>query len=194
MALPQPFSTTGQSLVNFDYTDVLLGNSYVRFYPTISNNSIYYLARQITDGQGDAISIVGSTSADYDFDSTFDVAAIVKGDAYFNYTTTTGSGASITVTLFVYHVTAGGTETQLGTASSPARGSLLTARENVKFTLTEKNFAVGEKLRLTVRLSHSGANTSEISIDPSSLLTKTDGFGRTVGTDMVANIPFKNLE
>ena len=181
-------------LINFDFMDELSGNSYIRFFPTLGNtgSQIFYLSRKTLDSQRGKLSVVGTDTEAFDFDTTFDVAAIIKGDAYFNYTTTSGSGSSITVTMIIKHVAPDTTETTLGTASSPGRGSSLTSRENLKITLLEMSFAVGDTLRITISVAHAGANSSEVWCDPTSGLTKTDNFGRTVGTDIIAEIPFKN--
>lgn len=195
MALQQPFTTTSPTLVNFDFTDRLAGNSYITFYPTIANtgSEIYYLSRQVMDSQDNNIEVQGTATTTYDFDTTFDVAAIIKGNAYFNYSTASGGGSTITVTVTVYHVDSGATETSLGSASSPARAGGVIARENIKIALTEKNFAVGETLRFEISIGHVGANPSKLYADPSSINSLTETVStpnRSIGTDFVSKIPF----
>ena len=81
------FSTASPKLINFSNTDVLSGNSYIKFFPCIANLGgvlNFYLTREILDSQAEKISITGSTGSSTDFDSTFAVAAYVKGDCFVN--------------------------------------------------------------------------------------------------------------
>ena len=195
MVIPQPFTTASPRLINYDYTDELSGNSYITFYPTVANvtaGNIYYLSRRALDGYSSAVGAVGAVTQEYDFDSLFDVSAIVKGDALLNFTVLVGVGSTMVPTINIYHVAPDTTETLLGTASTATRTPGVYVRENIKIALTEKNFAVGDTLRITLSLVHTGGNTSVVYCDPTSPLSYVDAAGRTVGSDFIADIPFKN--
>lgn len=197
MTVPEKFRTKDErNIISYDYIDTVTGNGYIKFYLAQSNtgSSVKYLTTQRLDSQTNSITVSGTTTAPHTFDSTFQVPARINGDSYFNYSTASGGGSTITVTFTVYHVDSEDVATSIGTATSPARAGGVIARENLLINLTKTNFVIGDKLRVIISLAHVGGNPSTFYCDPTSINSLTETVttpNRTIGTDAFGVIPFK---
>ncbi len=201
MGLPRVYRQSPAYVASYSWLNLTAGLGYRRYYGActlnLANARIYFLATELIDsGSGNAI---GSTAAytssggalDIDFDITFGVPAIVGGgDAFFNLTHETGATNSA-MTINVYHVDLASAETLLGTFADDSQEINIFFRHLLKVPLTAKKFAVGEKLRVNVVATNLAPATIVFFHDPTSLLTKTDEIGRTIGTDFTCDIPFK---
>ena len=209
--IPIYFRRTSPKIASYDWVDFTSGAGYKKFYGACAINAgptkSYFLTTKVIDsatGSG-AMGLttrgIGTWAAgaggdiDIDFDITFNVPAYVAtATAMLNYTFWNDGTASTTATINVYHVSTGAVETSIGTIT----GATQTTddayyRECFKIALTGKTFGVGEKLRLNVILTNLAA-TGIIIIyhDPSSQITVAEaGALRTIGTDLVFDVPFR---
>ena len=184
---------TENTIATYDYFDAIAGVGYRKFYPMIYENSTtvsYALVNDnslVTPTRGKKITATGN----YDFDITTNTPLTISGDATFNYFLSI-AGGSFSGTGTIYHVTSGGTETQLGTVTFLA-GVSGQAMYCVKITCTQKSFAIGEKIRFSIDCTI-GA-TAELSIDPASLASVAENAGgitgRTLPLTSILILPFK---
>ena len=170
--VPEVFRFQGQRPQIVDWTNVIEGVGYKRFYGAslvteAGTGGLYFLSSKgdlesssaHQEAGGDCygtytktISTTG-TMLDIDFDITINYPCIVmNADAIIDLTAVYHTdGANYKATATVNHVH-GATETSLGTLTTPSRVGETTApynayRECFKFTLTRKAFAIGDKLR-----------------------------------------------
>lgn len=188
------FTTVSQQLVNYDWTDLFAGVGYIVFYAgqaTATAAAVTsFLTRRTLDGYPNKSSTTSATPLDLDFDITFEKEVTIRGDALINYTQISGAaGSTATAAIKVYHVN-GATETEIGSITGPTR-SAVTTREMLVVPLTEKHFAIGEKLRLNITFTIVGANAGTLYFDPSSGISESDDLGRTVQTNLIMETPFK---
>ena len=200
MGLPIEFRRSGEGAVaSYDWFDFASGAGYKRYYCAgayETTNPKYFLTTNSNiDGDYDNLSI--STSSDLDFDITFNTPLTIAGaDAIFNWTIyLVNAAATSSVAINVYHVTSGGTETSIGTATSKtftASGAGY-IRQCLKFGLTQKSFGVGEKLRINVIWTETDASANiRLFFDPASRQSVTEGgTGATITTDFTCDIPFR---
>jgi len=168
MAVPNTYQISPESAVaSYDWTDLATGLGYRNYYgniATLSGSTVYFLEPQTTICAGARL-ISGANAVDSewekvydkDFDLTYTNPAIIQGTMFVNMTyqlspdTVDGYGH---LRVFVYHVTAGGTETLLGSAISATMTALATAaksrRELIPISLSRRKFRSGEKLRVTI--------------------------------------------
>lgn len=195
MVLPRVFRNERERVIlSFNWTDLATGTGYRTFYPAAAQDSAsieYFLTQTRIDGNPIKDSLNGSSSEERNFDIEFEQPQTIRGTAFFNFTQFVGASSSTKTQIEVFHVDKDSNEISLGTKTSLTRNGTNTWRELLKIELTEKHFAIGEKLRISVIFTHTGANSSNNWFDPASSITTTDILGRTVGTDFVCNIPFK---
>ena|SRR3990167_7377666 len=198
MSLPIIYRSSTDNLVfNTDYFDYAAGAGYKKYYlaGTFTSGSTkgYFLTADSTLVSASGNTIITAT-ADYDFDITFNNAAIVAAaDATISYMCNiSGAGSSIVVIWTLYHVTSGGTETSLGTVTDVSVAPPSSEKKTVKMALTSKTVGIGEKLRLTAGIT-AGGGTSQFYFDPSGHITLTDTIftPATVNSSAYINIPFK---
>ena len=198
--MDRPFTTTSPIVASYDWKDLRGETGFIRFYgaaATKKTGTTYFLTRNVVDAQPILTEDYNAGAGrSIDFDIKLESPSIISGEATFNITRQVASaGASVTQTLdiTVYHVSAGAVETSLGTVEAVDRVDTVAGiyRECLTINLTEKNFAAGDTLRITVDISKTLANAGYIFHDPASSLTKTEVDTRTVGTDFTCDIPFK---
>jgi hypothetical protein len=196
MALPQPFSTVGEQLVNYNWQDLYKGVGYISYYLGLSTNNsatTYFITPSIQDSSP-PYQTTNATPIDRDFDLSFDKEEDIEGTFIFNFTQRPGSegnSGNCVTQITIYHVNSSATETSLGTSTTATQsGSGTYYRENIQITVSRKHFSPGEKLRINVIFTGSG-NNGAIYFDPASGLSVTDTYTRTVGTDFTIQIPFK---
>lgn len=209
--VPTRFQSISPIIGSYDWLDLTSGTGYRRYYPIINDISAgatYILSSKVLDASSDNYILsaivpnggVNTKVIDADFDITINVPAIIGGVFYTNFTHKLEDDGNLRVhwVMDVKHVTAAGVETSLGTATSPNRartaGSVTYKREFISGALTNHVFAKGDKLRLTVEGWGDGyfAGTKIwIYVDPANQVTFTDTATRTVGTDLILDLPFK---
>lgn len=198
--LPVVFrSGGGDNRFSFDFFDYAAGAGYKRFYAggaAHSAGNVLFLTTQ-TDLDPDDTAGVRYTqgaSSDIDFDITFNnPITIAAADAIINLITYQADAGNTSFVVQVYHVNSGGTETSIGTITSGNKdaGAAGYARRLVKVALTSKTISTGEKLRLNIVYTGSGA-ASKIFHDPNSRQTVTEaGSGLTIKTNLTFDVPFK---
>lgn len=171
------------SVASYDWIDLTSGFGYKKFY--LTNGSLTGGTVQrflITESiESEPASIDGDF--DSDWDNEFKVPAYVKGDAVFNVYRYCPNNVTHSYVVTIYHVTAGGVETSIGTATGTTftgfSASGAAQRATVKITLTPKNFGIGEKIRVTLVVTDANG-------------TATTYFNNgTTGQDCLVFIPFK---
>lgn len=207
--LPDIFRKSSPYTVNYDWQDLTQGLGYRTYYGActkLSGGKTYFLAqrgsvesqsRDNTEANGGLYTVNDGAGSelDLDFDIAFGFPAKVGGGkAYINLTIRISVDDHSTITGTVYHVD--GTtsaETSLGTAATynfTADNATTWIRVLLVMDLTEKQFKEGDKLRVSITSSSTDFDLY-IFHDPSTALTFTDLSARTIGTDLVADIPFK---
>ena len=146
--IPINFRKSQTALPTYDFYDLINGNAYKRFYlvgaKTDSGNQFFITtdASYTSSVQNKTIALSGTTSNDTDFDITIKNAfTIAADDCIFRiYSSFSGSNDNV-MTITVYHVTAGGTETSLGSAVTSF--SNVSGNFVMKFALTQRTFSPG---------------------------------------------------
>lgn len=194
--LPSPFTRQSNAIASYDWIDITSGCGYREYYCAGSKNSTsnyYFLTTKVIDSSTELLWNTG-VNQDLDFDITIKVPSVIgNADAIINFTWSQNASQTSTVTINIYHVTAAGAETLLGTlalARTAGGGGAEYYRECFKITLISKKFAINEKLRVNMTLTSTNADT-RVYFDPSTARTFTDLSTRTVGSDMVVLVPFK---
>lgn len=182
--LPISFAIPGEAAVaSYDWFDFATGAGYKQFYCVGGYNSVakqYFLTTQALESDEENQFVqIGAGTSDLDFDITWGKPIILAASpVYFRVKITTTS-ATAYMTVNVYHVTTGGTETSLGQGISD---TLPTDSDHVKvfkFDITKKSFGVGEKLRINTILTSSGSSSSFVYN------------AGTAGSEMSVQIPFE---
>lgn len=203
--LPELHRKSSPFVFNVDWFDSVSGLGYKRFYPFASayydtgipaSANTYAISTEKIDSNpwrkgGTEAGAAYVAFSDIDFDVTFGKPAkIGGGDAHINITHYNNNGQTY-LQLTLYHVR-GVTETSLGSVQSDPRGVTNYYRESLIISVSEKQFAVGDILRLTVKHygKNNAGNTQYFYCDPNSLQTYADGDGRTIGTDLIFDCPF----
>lgn len=209
--LPTNFQAVSPVLASYDWLDVTSGAGYRRYYACASDiegAATYFLSPRSLDAPSrlwytQANVNIGAAAKiiDLDFDIEFKVPAVIYGDSFVNLTYNVNTQANIDDTYIiikVYHVTSGGTETQIGTAqtSNYSWGAAppYYHREAIKVNLSKKHFAKTDKLRLTVEGWGGDASGGKMILyyDPTSSKTYSDNpDSRTIGTDLIFDCPFQ---
>jgi hypothetical protein len=181
--LPKAFMGGKGPLTNFDFYDATYGSGYKTFYLLCSDNSAgdqFFLSTENLYSSYQKTYMGGALGDEtQDFDLLFNNSMTVKGEAIFSYCVTTQPVTHCNVTINVYHVR-GVTETSIGTATHSELGTGLTAAQQLlKVSLTTKQFAKGDKLRVEV------------------VATRTAGDGNQffiyIGQDSTSVRPFKAM-
>lgn len=180
--MPVNFPIPGeQAIASYDIQDILNGLGYEQFYLcafTDSSATTYAMIANTIYGDPKIISGTQDTTQTFTFDSSiFNTPRTVKGTLYCDFSLmvdhASGQNAGtgyVVVTLYHYD---GSTETSLGTAQTDtvSLGSSGGAREKaLKFALTEKTFAVGDRIRVKVQVNSSGGTSgtsvTRVGVDP----------------------------
>ncbi len=191
------YRVSSEVSANYDWTDFIQNIGYVRFYLTQATNSTptvsYFLSTQAISSVATSDGGAGVSTIDHDYDITFLKPAYLGGaDCFVNFTNYADDNATNTTQVTVYHVTAAGVETSLGTQTAPALvnggGARVYGRKAVKIALTAHSFAIGEKLRITVYQTLGGAAaTSGVFIDP----LEDNAAAAGTHTDFSVYVPFR---
>ena len=152
-------------IASYDWFDFAAGAGYQTFYCVggkDNSGNQFFLSTQALESDAENVNTSTSSTADVDFDITFNKPVTIAGaDAYFRCSITTGGGVSAYIVANVYHVTAAGVETSIGTGTCDSvAASQTNAIKSWKFTLTKKSFSIGEKLRVNFIFTSSGATST----------------------------------
>jgi hypothetical protein len=166
---------TTPALANFNFNDVAQGVSNVVFYggnhvdtggsDEVFSNSTFYSSWIVHKAYDERLDTY-TEKLNVDFDLTFGAPRIVNGNVIVNVPMAMGdahAGAETETVgvrgqFLLYHVTSGGTETELGDKTTEDYEQSLSdnAQAGIMycefFSVTNQKFRVGEKLRLTVKL------------------------------------------
>lgn len=192
--VPTVFEGGGDLVVQFSYPEFATNIGYVRFYgcqEEDSGGAGYFLTTQTLDSARPYTSGQATLNYDFEFRKPTVVAA---DDAFLNFTFY--APATPTTSVFVitiYHVDGvSAAATSIGTVTTPTRSPVAIEyfRECVKIALTQTNFKIGDKIRMAVNTAGIDVNAYYYH-DPTTSLTVTDIWARTVGTDLTVDIPFK---
>lgn len=199
--MPLNFAIPGEGAVaSYDWKELQGDVGYIRYYLGASRKtgptSEYFLTNQqiASDNEVTTINTQNSGSPqDIDFDITFGNVGTISGTAIFNFITQTSAATStLDITINIYHVTAAGVETSIGQVILPQQTASKNYKRCAKATLTEKNFVIGDKLRINIVTANTGANIAYIWIDPSGRQTLTETTtSATINSVFSADIPFK---
>ena len=193
------FNTVGGSVVTFTWTEFASNTGYQVFNLADAAGSLYFLTTQTPYSDlGYSTGVI-----DTDFDILIQKAITTRGDAIITvplmHHNNTGGAKNIqTKTTVTVRHWDGTTETGLGTddntETSPAMAAAGTEEfiQTFKITLTEKHFAEGETLRVTIATDNTGTTggTQYIAHDPANRLPAIPG-GTSTLSKSSANIPFK---
>lgn len=211
--------TPDPSIKAYSFADGIVAQGYKTYYLCMAANSVSttkFLSSSAIDSNTGltspstrtSLGYQGNNSAnavrfDYDFDIGFNQAQTIQGKMIFNYTQEavgTGGGQSCTIycTINAYHVTSGGTETLLGTVTSPSTASSSTdyivLRNCLDIDVTAKHFAIGQKLRINVQVftAHGGVGNTlgYVYFDPTGATAMHDA-GDTEDSTFEVQIPFR---
>lgn len=212
IGVPQYFSVGSGVIASYDWIDLTTGLGYRKYYACASNLSAgysYFLTqRSDYDADPNKQGVSSFNNANYekkydlDFDIEFNVPAVIA-NAYATLNMMYYLWASAGETAYGYVVVSiihydGSSETNIGTATSAVDSVVGLATSYFRlcfnFALTQKKFAIGDILRLTVEVWAKVTGASGqcgIYHDPGSRVTQTEASGGTAGTDLVVDIPFK---
>lgn len=207
-----------------DSLDLATGIGYKRFFAVRTDNgfklfqtrydssSRIYGSTDLTDnGKFTKADITGINNVlvktiDRDLDLKFTRSSIVKGTLFLQFTYGIVSNAAGNVTfshvVYIYHVTSGGTETQLATfnsGSSAENGGAVERRILLDFDISNRLFKQGETLRVTIEIwaaSSTGASPDKDAIlyhDGNNRETSLAGDNEFTNhdTDIIVDVPFK---
>tara|TARA_Y100000310_G_C20657786_1_gene802932 strand:- start:208 stop:798 length:591 start_codon:yes stop_codon:yes gene_type:complete len=193
MPLPIVYRGGGDFTVQLTWIERMSNIGYVRFYANAEtdNGGVgYYLATSATDAQPPKT----DSNVDINFDWEFKVpATVAANNCIINVTVHAQNTVNTTLTYTIYHYD-GATETSLGTATGAAHlGAAADEdwRDNIKIALTQKHFKVGDILRLNIVVAGDDFATKWFYHDAGTALTVAVDNGRTCGTDLTCDIPFK---
>jgi len=210
MPVPVVYSKASRdTIATYNYYDLSSATGYRKYYnflASVSGGNLNLVSPEAIEGspeytQGSATAATISSVLNYDFDLTYNMPSVIKGDFIWNGTWATYSTGNQNRGFFritVYHVNSAGTETQIGTAdttqdtgtSTTSEGGMNYYRKCLKITLPQTKFKVGEKFRITVDFwwCHEGTGTGYwfVYFDPSD----RSSFA-TQNTSMDYRIPYR---
>ena len=197
--LPIVFQGGSRALASYDYFDYYSAVGYKKFYlgaSGISGATAYLVSTRTFDSSVNTRSISSSSTANQDFDLTFNNPGILKGDMIFNCTTQQNTNQNIVVTITVSKVDLASSVLQLGQAIHTqinGAGSQQNIRHCIKLNVAQTHFGIGEKLRINAKiLNNVAGDTITLFFDPTGRQTLTEAIsGATIGTDFIVEIPFK---
>jgi hypothetical protein len=207
MIIPNEFQTQQQTLVNYDFTDLLTNVGYISLYGLSDDADALSLIRQAVGSTDLVIASATGTDAstEVNLDYTFLASQLVKGDLFITETYSTDvNGASVCsayTTVEIFHVDGGtsaetsiGTQQTTDTVTNPANQPANYYRTTCKFAV-DKKFKKGDKLRVEATIVVSGANansTGTLYADPanSAISGAVDQHGRAVQTSFIVLVPF----
>ena len=209
--LPVIYRKSPPIIASFDFIDATSGAGYRRYYgacllETTGSTRRYFLSSRVVDSctgyNDDTNGVYSSFTGDNVMNELIDFDIVIEkpvkvggGEAFVNFTygMTDGSDRTCQPKIEVFHVR-GAVETSLGSFLCNGHNfddSPEYHRAGAKISLTSKQFASGDILRVTLSAQISNTKIIKFYHDPGSAVTFTDPNSRTIGTDLIADIPFK---
>lgn len=202
MAIRKKYRKSPEILTNYDFTDVVANVGYITFYGISDEADSKKLVRQAIESTDVKSDIQGTTgNVESNFDYTFNISQLVKGDLYVTITilaNDNGTGTcenDTTVEIFHYD---GSTETSIGTQQSIAQLSATGgAQEEARHTLTfdvNKRFNKGDILRVEVITTVTGNNSNDFASHyhdgANRDFSLTDQHGVAAPSNLIVLVPF----
>ena len=196
------FTTASPTAINLSYLELSTGTVFQTFYLADDETPAYSLSSNVFYGQ-DGFVVLGGGNLEKNYDLLTQTPFTVGGQTIVNIglllrNTGPSQIVATTLTIRILHVTAGATETSLGTASvaySATVGSATGLWQNfaAKINLTDKVFGKGETLRLEVVATAPGTNKQILTYcDPANRLDiNTSAFGATTYSNSKMIVPIK---
>lgn len=177
MALGNRFQSQQEQLVSYDFTDIADGTGTNVYYLCVHGNSAttfdYFLTSKVLYSVGTTAfsgietkqSNAGTTNVDFDL-SPFNVPQYPKGTAYFSIAYKIGGAVDCSVSGQIFHYD-GTTETALSAEVTSINCNANHGMALIALPITtEKQFKIGEILRLTVKLTVGGGSDGFMAHDP----------------------------
>ena len=202
--------SAGAQITSFDASDIVTGKVYKRYYACRGTTSDFLTTLQVdtnTFRTGGAIDAGGSFLAigsEINFDLLFEKTWIVEGKMIVNAPVFIdafgGGGGDSRLVVYIYHVSSGGTETQIGTVTTGTHNAAGGVDKSKMFcmdmAIARKKFKRNEKLRFALNLEGkggSGASEAYVYHDPNSKGSlANDSDANAVETIITLDIPFIN--
>ena len=194
MVLPQTLPIPQEAgVASYSFTDIASGVGYVSFFGTqFSDNSYNFVLNTLT---GDERKTLLSNGLEINFDLAFDRPRTINGNVLFSYTIESGAASGTSsITIKLFHVASGGTETQLGgTATGTDISADAARRDTHAFSVTNQVMKKDEKLRIEWVIKTS-TNVVNLWHDPSNeakTLVNDPQTTAVIRTDMIIDVPFR---
>ena len=188
MAIPRNYGPVApEAIASYSFTDISTGTGWILYYgfdsiTGVGANALWHLGTNTIASQN-----VESTTLDRDFNLTaFNRPQTVKGTAILRFCAHTDAEYHIDAT--IYHVDADGNETSLGTIATITTSNAL-MNHVLPISLTEKQFKIGESLRLN--LTTTTAGTTKTGHDPANRDGGSITPAATYPTKMELYMPFR---
>ena len=164
MAIPNRYITTSQTLVNYNYVDIINGTGYSVYYLCKGADSYFLTTNSnvVSDYHTSLPLILGtvafSKSVDEDYDILFNAPRTIKGTAIINIPLAmnyAAGGADIVMKALIrIRKWDGSTETEIANNETSEFASDVTASKIkiVEISIPETNFKQGEYLRVTIEI------------------------------------------
>lgn len=192
--LPIEFDVPSEpALVSYNWQDFASKVGYMTFYPagfTDSGGITYKLITTQDIGQPYICQIGAAWEQDFDYE--FGVPQRIKGNAKINFTNYTQVATSSMTLVITFYKVVGAVETQIGTITSPTRTNLNGYKgENIEVDLTETNFSIGHKLRVTIAATNGQASTADFYFDPAGAVSFAEvSTARALTSQFKIEVPF----
>lgn len=203
MVVPVVYRKASPIQVSYDWVDAMANVGYKRYYACAADKSggdTFFLTT--TSSIDSRPRYWNETANGAGTELNFDLAVFkrpvtLEGKAIFNCTCQFYSGSTMNVTLRLYHVDSGASETLIApitTSGNISPGATLYYRLCIELDITKQAFKIGEKLRLAVVMTSTANHQRDIYHDPGTRTTVTaDGIAST-STDMTLDVPFRLIQ
>lgn len=201
------FPTGGDRSLSLSWYDVVTGYGYKTLYGAKRMEDATTYTYWLMDGTAQTYNSYfttgnHSTAVDIYYDSVFTAPANVGGSFFFEipiqWYSNDAAPTTQNIVITARHVTAGGTETTLGTitktiAITKSDPNYVYEMIAGKFTLANRHFKRGEKIRLTVATAIQSATTGIMRFyhEPKNYHADTTLTYPMYSTQLVVNIPFR---
>jgi predicted acyl esterase len=192
--LPLNFPIPGSPVIaSFDGSEIATGSQFITFYlcdlyvtatdTKMLTENIVYSDEGISESQA---------AQDIDFDLEFVRPMTIQGDAKINIFLSSSGNNSSAVTCKLYHVSAAGVETQIGTTASKTQSFGNDTRVwGIKQVIAKTRFVNGEKFRISITAAATvGAQWVGILHDPKNRLLAPHT-PNALGSASLINIPIR---
>ncbi|MHA1302802.1 MAG: hypothetical protein ACTSQE_14695 [Candidatus Heimdallarchaeaceae archaeon] len=176
----KPYQTQNVPLINYNFTDTITGVSYKTFYAGDASGTKFLISSPTASSWG-GITQVGNSiyqgslvlAGTYNFDTTFNIPQIIEGDAVAQFTlgqywegnaTGTRRQARISLQKNTVELISGATTATV--AADGSAGDTLSAPEAIILPVPKTSFAIGDTLRMEVKIYGQGQGSPGQDIKP----------------------------